>query len=130
MRALILDSEGVSKLIARDRGLNEWLSAARAEDTPVIASAVTLVEAVAPKSDVRAADYALSRIRVVNATAAHAKVATGLLRKAGLHGHRYALDALVAATALAAGGGVVLTSDPDDLAALLDGQPAVRVVKI
>jgi hypothetical protein len=46
-------------------------------------------------------------------------VATGLLAEAALHGHKHAIDAILAATALAAPRPItLLTSDPDDLAAL------------
>jgi len=46
--------------------------------------------------------------------------AAGLLKGAGRHGHRHALDAIVAATALDAGARpIVYTSDPDDFHRLL-----------
>ncbi|MEU6788660.1 hypothetical protein ABZ912_56550 [Nonomuraea angiospora] len=49
-----------------------------------------------------------------------------LLPDAGLHGHKYAMDALLSATALAAPSPVtVLTSDPEDLAALCGGRATV-----
>jgi hypothetical protein len=52
-----------------------------------------------------------------------------LLAGASLHGHKYALDALVGATALLAPGpAVILSSDPDDLAILTQGR--IRVVKV
>ncbi|RAY14768.1 hypothetical protein DPM19_13595 [Actinomadura craniellae] len=52
-------------------------------------------------------------------TAEIARHAAGLLADAGLHGHKYAIDAMLSATALAAPGPVtVLTSDPDDIANL------------
>ncbi|WP_198167985.1 hypothetical protein [Herbidospora yilanensis] len=45
------------------------------------------------------------------------------------HGHEYAIDAMLCATALAAPGPVtVLTSDPDDLAALCGGRVIVMKV--
>ncbi|GAA1072720.1 hypothetical protein [Nocardiopsis composta] len=56
-----------------------------------------------------------------------ARRASRLLAEAGLHGHRHALDAIVAATALAAPPPVtLLTSDPKDLRALCG--PRVHVV--
>jgi hypothetical protein len=46
-----------------------------------------------------------------------ARRAAALLSGAGMHGHKYAIDAMLCATALAAPGPVtVLTSDPEDLA--------------
>jgi predicted nucleic acid-binding protein len=58
-----------------------------------------------------------------------ARHAATLLADAGLHGHKYAIDAMLSATALAAPGPVtVLTSDPEDLATLCAGR--VTVVKV
>lgn len=52
-----------------------------------------------------------------------------LLAAASLHGHTYALAAIVAATALASPAPVtVLTSDPEDLRMLCG--PGVHVIKI
>ncbi|AXI77180.1 hypothetical protein [Peterkaempfera bronchialis] len=50
-----------------------------------------------------------------------ARAASNLLKSAGLHGHKYAIDAMVVATALAATDKpvTVLTSDVDDLSTLL-----------
>ncbi len=45
-----------------------------------------------------------------------ARRAAALLGDAGLHGRRYAIDAMLSATALASPGPVtILTSDPEDL---------------
>lgn len=53
----------------------------------------------------------------------------GILADTGLHGHKYAIDAMLSATALAAPGpATVLTSDPEDITALCDGH--VTVIKI
>ena len=41
-----------------------------------------------------------------------------------------AVDALVVATALRLGGGVVLTHDPNDFNLLVAGRPNVRIVAI
>nr|WP_323180803.1 PIN domain-containing protein [Streptomyces atratus] len=74
-------------------------------------------------------DYAVSRVNIVPPTEAIARHASKLLAAAGLHGHKYALDSLVAATALVSPAPVtILTSDPEDL--LMPSGPGVRVVKI
>lgn len=126
---LVLDCEGLSKLVRRNPELTEWLAAAEAEDVRVIASSVTLVEARDPKTHQARFDYAVSRVNVVPPTEAIARRASKRLATAGLHGHKYALDAIVAATALASPSPVtVLTSDPEDLAMLCG--PSVRVVKV
>ncbi|MFE3444170.1 PIN domain-containing protein [Nocardia sp. NPDC059180] len=126
---LILDCEGLSKLIFRTSELTEWLAAAEAEDVRVITSSVTLVEARHPKTNQARFDYAVSRVNVVPPDEAIARRASKLLAAAGLHGHKYALDAIVAATALTAPApATILTSDPEDLRALCGS--VVRVIKI
>ena len=45
-------------------------------------------------------------------------------------GSQHHVDATVVAVALACGGGVVLTSDPDDLAALADDNPAIAIIAV
>jgi predicted nucleic acid-binding protein len=126
---LVLDCEGLSKLVQRTPELTEWLAAAEAEDVRVVTSSVTLVEARNPKMQQARFDYALSRVNVVPPSEPIARHASKLLARARLHGHKYALDAIVAATALAAPPPVtVLTSDPDDLLMLCGS--AARVIKV
>ncbi|UBU14107.1 type II toxin-antitoxin system VapC family toxin [Nonomuraea gerenzanensis] len=124
---LVLDSEGLAKAVLRDRTVTAWLALARADDLRVITSAATLVEVVHPRVNRPALEWTLSRLVVEPVTEAIARHAATLLSGAGLHGHKYAIDAMLGATALAAPGPVtVLTSDPDDLAALC----GVRVTAI
>jgi hypothetical protein len=55
-----------------------------------------------------------------------ARQAAALLADAGLHGHKYAIGAILGATALAGHGPVsVLTSDPEDLNTLCGGRATV-----
>ncbi|MCX5198695.1 DNA-binding protein [Streptomyces sp. NBC_00249] len=116
---LVLDCEGLAKAVQRDRTVTRWLTLARADDMRVITSSATLVEVVHPEINMPALKWALSRVVVQPVTEEIAHQATGLLRDAGLHGHKYAIDAMLAATALAAPGPVtVLTSDPSDVIAL------------
>jgi len=87
----------------------------------VITSAATLVEVIHPRISRSAFDWMISRLSVEPVTADIAKQASVLLERSGLHGHKYAIDAMVAATALAAPRPTtVLTSDPEDVAVLLD----------
>nr|EIF90492.1 twitching motility protein PilT [Streptomyces tsukubensis NRRL18488] len=113
----------------RDRTVTTWLTLARTDDLRVITSAATLVEVVHPRINRPALDWALSRVVVEPITEAVARHAVALLTDAGLHGHKYAIDAMLSATALAAPGPVtVLTSDPEDLVALCGSR--VTVMKI
>jgi predicted nucleic acid-binding protein len=126
---LVLDCECLSELVRRAPELTEWLAAAEAEDIRVITSSVTLVEARDPKTNQARFDYAVSRVNIIPPTEALARHASKLLAAAGLHGHEYAIDAIVAATAMASPSPVaVLTSDPEDLLMLCG--PGVRVIKI
>ncbi|MFE7113869.1 hypothetical protein ACFU99_00360 [Streptomyces sp. NPDC057654] len=68
---------------------------------PVVTSAAALVEAIHPRINDAALKWTPSRLRVESAAQAIAQSAATLLRTAGLHGHRYAIDATLCATALA-----------------------------
>ncbi|AQU66435.1 type II toxin-antitoxin system VapC family toxin [Streptomyces niveus] len=126
---LVLDCEGLSALVQRAPEVTEWLAAAEAEDVRVIISSVTLVEARDPRTNQARFDDAVSRVNIIPPSEALARRASKLLAAAGLHGHKYALDAIVAATALASPSPVtVLTSDPEDLVMLCG--PGVRVIKV
>ncbi len=116
---LVLDSEGLAKAVLRDRTVTTWLTLARTDDLRVITSAATLVEVIHPRINRPALEWTLSRLVVEPVTEPIARHATALLADAGLHGHTYAVDAMLSATALAAPAPVtVLTSDTEDLISL------------
>ena len=126
---LVLDSEGLAKAVLRDRTVTDWLALARADDLRVITSAATLVEVVHPRINRPALEKTLSRLIVEPVTEPLARHAAALLADAGLHGHKYAIDAMLSATALAAPGPItILTSDPEDLTMLCGRR--VTVIKI
>ncbi|GAA0479261.1 DNA-binding protein [Streptomyces stramineus] len=123
---LVLDSEGLAKAVLRDRTVTAWLALARADDLRVITSAATLVEVVHPRINRPALEWTLSRIVVEPVTEPFARHAAALLADAGLHGHKYAIDAMLSAIALAAPGPVtILTSDPEDIIALCGARATV-----
>lgn len=114
---LVLDSEGLAKAVVRDRELTTWLAAVRAADERVITSAATLVEVIHPRINRAAFDWVISRLSVEPVTADLARQAAALLEQAGRHGHKYAIEAMLAATALSAQRPTtILTSDPEDIA--------------
>lgn len=78
-----------------------------------------------------AIDFVLSRgfAQVVTTGARTARIAGHLLAAAGA-GSELAIDALVVATAIRFGGGVVLTHDPGDLTRLAAGHSSVAIVAI
>jgi predicted nucleic acid-binding protein len=129
--ALVLDSEGLAKSVQRDREIHEWLTAARDADLPVITSAAVLVEVIHPKIDEAALKWTLSRLSVEPVTQTVAQSAADLLRAAGLHGHKYAIDAMLCATALPHPGRVtILTSDVEVIGLLTAEHPRVSAEKV
>lgn len=131
---LVLDSEGVSKLAAGDARTRAYLDSARARRAQVAASAITLTETL--RGDPRDATVhrVLSRVTIVPVTAQIARRAGELLGATGLSGHRCAIDAVVAATALGLERPIVLLiSDPDDMNRLVeepDRPKAERIVVV
>ncbi len=126
---LVLDSEALSKLSRRHRDMTVWLDVARTLDLLVVTSAATLVEARDPKLPQAAFDHAVSLTKVRPVTEEIARTASKLLAAEGLHGHKYATDAMLAATAhLEHGDVTVVTSDVEDLRQLCHARIAVEQV--
>lgn len=118
---LVLDSEGVSKLAAGDDRTRAYFDSARARRAKVAASAITLTETLRGGPRDAVVHRVLSRVTVVPVTAQIARRAGELLGATGLSGHRCAIDAVVAATALELERPIVLlTSDPDDMNKLVE----------
>ncbi|MFD9715240.1 type II toxin-antitoxin system VapC family toxin [Streptomyces sp. NPDC059076] len=129
-RSLVLDSEALSLLLRNDRGMAARIEASRQAGVPVLVSALTIVEAVHGKTDLPRLKWVLSRLRVEPVDLEDSLTAVELLQDAGgLHGHKYAIDALVAALALRVPAPViVLTSDRDDWSKLCGNRVIVREV--
>src|SRR6266705_3128787 len=118
---LLLDTEGLSKLAAGDARTRGYLESARSRRARVVVSAITLTEALRGGPRDAAVHRVLSRITVVPVTAEIARRAGELLGATGLSGHRCAIDAVVAATALRLERPSALpTSDPDDMSRLVE----------
>ena len=118
---LVLDSEGLSKLAAGDARARAHLETAIARRARVVASAMILTEVLRGGPRDAAVHRVLSRITVVPVSPGLGRHAGELLGATGLPGHRCAVDAVVAATALERERPVVLlTSDPDDLSRLVE----------
>lgn len=129
-RSLVLDSQALSLLLRNDRQMITRIEAARRVGVPVLVSALTVVEAAYGKTDTARLRWVLSRLQVQDVTQADSLTAVALLSEAGgLHGHKYAIDALVAAMALRIPGPVlVLTSDRDDWSKLCGERVQVKDV--
>ncbi|MEU3914727.1 PIN domain-containing protein [Streptomyces sp. NPDC029721] len=130
-RVFVLDSEALSKTIRGDRVMLARINKAWQSKSPVVTSALTTLEAWDPRPApaARLWEWAMSRIAVVHTDDTIIAEARSLLKAAGLHGHKYAIDAVLAAVALAEARKrrqvTVLTSDADDLERLLAGHPVV-----
>ncbi|MFF4482329.1 DNA-binding protein [Streptomyces melanosporofaciens] len=116
---LALDSEGLSKLLNDDESVVALIAEARRRGMEVVVCALAVIEAVHARIDKARLNWVLSGLRVLPVGEEEAKAASALLMGVGLHGHKYAIDAAVAATALKQRRPVVmLTSDVDDMTKL------------
>jgi predicted nucleic acid-binding protein len=119
--SLVLDSEGLVKLATGDALARSYLATALARRARVVVSAITLAEVLRGGPRDTPLYRMLSRIAITTVTPEIARQAGELLGVTGLSGHRCAIDAVVAATALELDRPIVLlTSDPDDLAKLVE----------
>ncbi len=130
---LVLDAEGLVKLAAEHPAVYARVKAARSREGTVVTAASTLAEVLrGGPSDARL-HRVLGRMTVVPIDQPQGRAAGGLLGRAGLSGHRCALDALLAVVALGQPRPVVLlTSDPGDLARLTEepGRPRAQRVQV
>lgn len=116
---LVLDSEGLSKLLNDDEPVVSLISEARSRGMEVVISALTIIEAVHARTNKTRLNWILSGVRVISVGEEEARAASALLMGAGLPGHKYAIDAAVAEAALRQPRPVaVLTSDVDDMTKL------------
>lgn len=118
---LVLDAEGLVKLSNGDQRVVARAKLAHVRDATVVTAATTLTEVLRGGPRDAPIHLALRRVTVISIDAEDARAAGGLLGRARLSGHRHALDALVAAVALAQPRPVVLlTSDTKDMELLTE----------
>ncbi len=116
---LLLDCAGLSLLYRQDRAALLLIEAARREGVRVGTTAMTRLEAEDSKVHRARIAWNLSRLDVHDITREVSADAAELLRSHQLHGHKYAIDATLAAIARRAERPVsVFTSDPEDLTLL------------
>ncbi|MFD5040514.1 DNA-binding protein [Streptomyces sp. NPDC058377] len=126
---LVLDSEGLSKMLDDDEQVVALVAEARSRGMEVVISSLTIIEAVHARTNRSRLDWVPSGLRVVPVGDEEARAASKLLMDAGLHGHKYAVDAAVAEAALRQRRPVVvLTSDIDDMVKLCGDR--VRLVSV
>ncbi|MDT3441531.1 hypothetical protein [Pseudofrankia sp. BMG5.37] len=109
--------------------MTKRLDLAHENDIEVVASPMTLIEAFDSRAIEKRWDWALSRVDVPPLDKDQAREARRLLAIAGLHGHKYAIDAVVAVVARRQRGDVtVFTSDMDDFCQLLPDHIVIQKV--
>ncbi|MFI9403827.1 DNA-binding protein [Nocardia sp. NPDC052316] len=126
---LVLDCDGLSRLVEDSVSVVAIVAEARSRGMEVVISALTIIEATHRKTDRARLAWLLSALRIEQVDDASAKAASALLIATGLHGHKYAIDAVVAEMARRQQVPVVvLTSDADDMRKLCGG--SVRLIGI
>ncbi|MFJ7269721.1 PIN domain-containing protein [Streptomyces sp. NPDC099050] len=123
----LLDSEGLSQAVLGNRAMGARLKDADRSGIRVMTSSMTLIEAYHKRVKKAAWTWTLSKIAVEPVTRDIAGEAIELLEAAGLHGHKYAIDAALAAVALRQPGSVtIFTSDEEDMKLLCGDRVVVQ----
>ncbi|GAA1849355.1 PIN domain-containing protein [Actinomadura bangladeshensis] len=126
---LVLDCEGLVKWCRADQRVTALVREAQENAFRVVVSALTPIEAQDVRTRPDRLRWYLSRLRVEPVTEEISLAAMELLRTHRVHGHKYAIDAVVASTALRAPKPVILlTSDEDDMTTLCG--KSIRVVAV
>jgi predicted nucleic acid-binding protein len=130
-RTVVLDAEAVSRLIERTQAAQAWATFIRRQKARLHVSSLTLAELAIGTSRDAALRHAVSRMATHDVTPDIAFTAGAMRARVRRRKQRdLTVDAVVAATAASLPGPVVvLTSDPADLTALLEGTD-VRVASL
>ncbi|MFF2627331.1 DNA-binding protein [Kitasatospora griseola] len=119
IETVVLDSQGMSAWISQARGVLAMIRTFHSMGADLVIGANTIVEVSHAEANTARLNWVLSQVRIEPVTEQAARAAAALLKQAGLHGHKYAIDATVAEMALRQPGPVaMLTSDVDDMAKL------------
>jgi predicted nucleic acid-binding protein len=135
-RSVVLDAEAVHAVAHQRRGseaarrTHALLCWAQRNDADVYIPAAVLIELYRG----RPGDAEIDRVvtlagRVIPTTTRIARVAGALLAKAGIDS-RFAIEAVIVAEAVLLGDCIIASHDPDDLRALAEGHPGVKVLAI
>jgi hypothetical protein len=126
---LVLDCAGLSGLVDDREPVVALVAEARRRGMEAVVSPLTIIEATHRRTHKARLAWILSGTRIAHVGEEEAKAASELLLDTGLHGHKYAIDAVVAAMALRQQQPVVmLTSDTDDMAKLCGDR--VRLIAV
>jgi predicted nucleic acid-binding protein len=130
-RIVVLDAEAVSRLTERTQAAQVWATFIRKQKARLHVSALTLAEVTTGSPRDAGLRHAVSRMATHDVTPEIAFAAGAMRARVRRRKQRdLTVDAVVAATAVSLPGPVVvLTSDPEDLTALLEGTD-VRVASL
>lgn len=129
LRIFVLDCEALSLAVRGDRKMIARLDLAARGQAEVVTSPMTAVEAHDGRITEQRWDWVLSRLNVADIGKDEAREARKLLADARLHGHKHAIDAVLAAIARRQKGQVtVFTSDVNDLEKLVPDTIVVKKV--
>lgn len=133
MTVLVLDTRALEVVadpqadIGAGRRIRDMLTSAARMGIPVRVPTAVLAEAYRGIPSDAALDRVLGRgIRPITMGQGMARVAGGLRYRDGLDSC-HTVDALVVATAIRLGGGLIATGDPDDLQSLARENPNIKV---
>ncbi|QXJ23586.1 DNA-binding protein [Actinomadura graeca] len=126
---LVLDCEGLVKWCGADQRVTALVRETQDNDFRVVASALTPIEAQDIRTKPDRLRWYLSRLRIEPVTEEISLAAADLLRVHRLHGHQYAIDAVVASTALRAPKPVVLLTSDEGAMTTLCGK-SIKVVAV
>jgi len=129
IETVVLDSPGVSAWISQDRDALAMIRSFHSMTASLVVGANTIVEVSHARVNTARLNWVLSQVKIEAVTEQAARASAALLKHAGLHGHKYAIDATVAEMALRQPGPVaMLTSDIDDMAKLCGDR--VRLIAV
>ncbi len=129
LRIFVLDRQALSLAVRGDKKMIAWLDLAARGQAEVVTSPMTVVEAHDGRITEQRWDWVLSRLNVPHIGKDEARQARRLLADAKLHGHKYAIDAVLAVIARQQKGQVtVFTSDVDDLEKLVPDTIVVKTI--
>ncbi|GJF29360.1 hypothetical protein KNE206_20600 [Kitasatospora sp. NE20-6] len=129
IETVALDSQGMSAWISQDREVLAMIKAFHSMGAGLVIGANTIVEIWHARANTARLNWVLSQVRIEPVTEHAARASAALLKQAGLHGHKYAIDATVAEMALRQPGPVAMvTSDIDDMVKLCGDR--IRLIAI
>ena len=121
---LVLDSGAVSALAEGDPRVRRIIANARAADLALRTSAVVVAEVTGRGDRDAPTNRVLAGIGIVGVGERLARIAGALRHRSGVSA---TVDALVVATAIAGGGGIVLSADTGDMDRLAGAARGVAV---